>query len=329
MITEKKNYSLDILRFIALLCIILAHSNPSESVLQIRNFDVPLMIIISVWLSIRTVNIEGFRYLEYIKKRIKRLIIPTWTFLTIYFLVYFLIGRVYPIKTILASYLLISGIGYTWVIRIYIYVAIVTPLINKVHKKINKYNYITLIIFIYVIYTFLIRVTGNQQGIVKLLIDVAMIDFIGYSLVVFVAIFVSNLNNKDMLKVGLIFAIILVALGVKYNFVPTQQFKYPVRLYYLAYAFSISFMLYSLLNYFLDYKIKTLKISKIIMFISRNSMWIYLWHILYIDIVNRMFNNINWGYIPRFLVLIILASVTTYIQNLIKPFFLSHDLSKI
>lgn len=42
----------DILKVIALLCIILAHVNPNGLVFQLRNFDVPLMIIISVWLSI-------------------------------------------------------------------------------------------------------------------------------------------------------------------------------------------------------------------------------------------------------------------------------------
>ncbi|WP_406807608.1 hypothetical protein [Clostridium perfringens] len=69
----------------------------------------PLMIMISVWLSVRNINKSRFKYVEYIMKRLKRLIIPTWIFLTIYFFIHLLIGNLYSIKTIIFSYLLIGG----------------------------------------------------------------------------------------------------------------------------------------------------------------------------------------------------------------------------
>ena len=46
-----RNYTYDLLKVIALICILLAHVNPPGVIFQLRNFDVPLMILISVWLS--------------------------------------------------------------------------------------------------------------------------------------------------------------------------------------------------------------------------------------------------------------------------------------
>lgn len=74
---KKRNYVLDVLKVIALLGIILAHVNPGGLVFQLRNFDVPLMIIISVCLSLKTINRENFKYGKYIYSRVRRLIIPT------------------------------------------------------------------------------------------------------------------------------------------------------------------------------------------------------------------------------------------------------------
>ena len=109
----------------------------------------------------------------------------------------------------------------------------------------------------------------------------------------------------------MIFGIIFLLLAVRYNFIETQKFKYPIRLYYLSYAFFIAIALYIIINNINKHSI--IKRSKIIVFISKNSMWIYLWHILYVELVNTMFANI--GYIIRFIILISLAIMTTYIQN--------------
>ena len=51
MIREKK---IDVLKFIGLFCIILAHVNPPQIIFQIRNFDVVLMILLSAYLFLRT-----------------------------------------------------------------------------------------------------------------------------------------------------------------------------------------------------------------------------------------------------------------------------------
>lgn len=78
-----RDISIDILRCIALIGIVVIHCEPESLWLrQIRNFDVPLMVFlsgVSYTLSIKDENtlIDG-GYLKYVIKRFKRLILPTW-----------------------------------------------------------------------------------------------------------------------------------------------------------------------------------------------------------------------------------------------------------
>lgn len=45
--TKKRDISIDILRFIVISLIILAHVNPPDTILNIRCFDVSLMLFVS------------------------------------------------------------------------------------------------------------------------------------------------------------------------------------------------------------------------------------------------------------------------------------------
>ena len=113
---------IDYLKVIGLFCIILAHVCTNPLIFQIRNFDVPLMVIISGFLAIdsykRSVK-NNNSLLSYYSKRIKRLVIPTWIFLTFYFFIIYIVGGgvnfPYDLKTVFGSYLLLDGIGYVWI----------------------------------------------------------------------------------------------------------------------------------------------------------------------------------------------------------------------
>ena len=82
---KERDYKIDILRFIAIICIILSHTKPPETIFLLRNFDVTLMVMImgaSFYLSNNNKNIN---YSNYIIKRFYRLIVSTWIFLFIFF----------------------------------------------------------------------------------------------------------------------------------------------------------------------------------------------------------------------------------------------------
>src|SRR4051812_10196060 len=110
---NKRNITIDLLRVAGLLCIILAHVSPPETIFQIRNFDVPLMVMVSGMLfSLTNKDEQMFRPLDYVKKRFVRLVIPVWLFLTAFFLInysellFFHLPFIYNLNQIMTSYLL-------------------------------------------------------------------------------------------------------------------------------------------------------------------------------------------------------------------------------
>jgi len=73
-----RNERIDFLRFLGLCMIILAHVDPSDGLFQLRNFDVPLMVLISgVSFGL---SYKGEPYGSYVWKRVKRLLLPVWIF---------------------------------------------------------------------------------------------------------------------------------------------------------------------------------------------------------------------------------------------------------
>ena len=142
---------IDILKAIGVLCIILAHVNPPGVIFQIRNFDVVLMILLSAYLGLITYKKDN--YFKYIIKRFIRLVIPTWIFLFLFFLLS-IIFNIIPVdkKTIIESIAFGSGIGYVWIIRIYLIVALLIPLCKRITEKYSKLVVILSTIALYIIY---------------------------------------------------------------------------------------------------------------------------------------------------------------------------------
>ena len=133
----ERDERIDILRFIGLAMVIFAHVNPPDLLFQLRDFDVPLMVIVSA-LSFGLSYSPQHSYKSYLWKRIKRLVFPVWIFLSIYFTAEYI---VFPeslelnLQTIMSSYMLTSGIGYVWIIRVFLLVALLSPLIFYIHKN--------------------------------------------------------------------------------------------------------------------------------------------------------------------------------------------------
>lgn len=119
------NEKIDLLRFIGLAMIIFAHVNPPSILLQLRTFDVPLMIIVSAMSF--SLGYKDEPYIQYLWKRIKRLVFHVWIFLTGYFLTILIFSpsaKVLNFKTLFDSYFFFGGIGYVWIIRIFILLAL-------------------------------------------------------------------------------------------------------------------------------------------------------------------------------------------------------------
>ena len=317
MITKKILY-IDYLKLIGLLCIILAHVCKNQYIMRLRNFDVTLLIIISGFLAIDSYERllkNNKPIFEYYKKRILRLLIPTWTFLIIYFIIIRIvcINDVYPysINNIIRSFLLLDGIGYVWIIRVYLICSFLTPLFYYLNNKIkNSKIKIFFLLIVYIIYELFVYYKINTLNII---FEYYIAYLIPYGIVyIFGMISRKKERKKDIIiSITFFFVHILTAIILYFknnNVIQlTQAMKYPPRIYYLSYGIFVSFLLFFVLK-----KIN-LKKFKIIDFCSKSSLWIYLWHIMIIFLLNTYYNSLNWKI--KYIILLIGAISLTFIQN--------------
>lgn len=80
-----RDKSIDLLRSLGLILVILVHCSAPYSLQQIRSFDVPLMVFVSA-LTFKPIGIN--KYFTYLWKRTKRLVVPAWLFAA-FFLLFF------------------------------------------------------------------------------------------------------------------------------------------------------------------------------------------------------------------------------------------------
>lgn len=160
-----RDEKIDIMRFVGLAMVILAHIGAPPLIWQLRNFDVPLMVLVS-GLSFGFCA-TGQSYAAYVWKRIKRLVFPVWIFLTAYFLLIYTTG--YPIQlsnaeSIPRSYVLLSG--YSWIIRVFVLVALVAPVLWRWNCQIrSQTRYWSLLGAVYLGYELLrYALSGRVQG---------------------------------------------------------------------------------------------------------------------------------------------------------------------
>ena len=281
---EKRIGYIDFLKVIGLSCIIIAHVGSKGWVMAIRQFDVILMVLVSAILAQlsyeKHVNNHIAPYRYYIQ-RFKRLVIPTWLFLILYFAKCIILSRSFQdISIYINSFLLTRyGIGYVWIILIYLYSALSIPLIYRIKKYKYGFIYAFLAYFLYeLLYYYKLGINNPYiESTIYYIIPYVAITYIGYSYYSF--------GKKQLYSIMVISLCSVFALGFYYfnKFGKVQDFgiaKYPPRLYYISYGVLISFMMLELLR---NYSFKIYK-CKLVRFISSHSLWIYLWHILALDI---------------------------------------------
>ena len=308
-----RNSIYDFLKFVGLSSIVLAHVNPPSIMMMVRSFDVPLMVFLSALLarlSYEKKSATDRLPVKYVISRTKRLVFPTWIFLTVYFVIFFIITRkAKDISYYIASYGLTRyGFGYVWIILIYLYVSILVPVFHKCPFSIKSIAIVGIIYFIYELgYHF-------QIGIQNKIIETSFYYIIPYGTVAFIGYHYPAIKTKNRNAVLVLSCICFIALFVYYwtaNGIPqfVRIAKYPPRIYYLSYGMMCSFALLMLCEKFP----KKWFGCSFFKYISSHSMWIYLWHILWLDVYEKLGLPSIW-YV-RYLIVYIGAIITVQTVN--------------
>ncbi|MBB3108539.1 peptidoglycan/LPS O-acetylase OafA/YrhL [Paenibacillus phyllosphaerae] len=332
MKVKERDVRVDILRFIAIVGIILAHSEPFGALFQLRNFDVVLMVLLlgtSFYLSNH--NKKAVQFGDYLVKRFNRLVVPTWQFLFMFFVLFWLISLIngdsyyFKIWNIVDSFALMnddgsSSIGYVWIMKVFFVIAVISPFLLKLSQVIkNNFVYLLLLSAVYAIYAGLVYINDFIfNGLVHNMIENFLIYGIGYGLIAAFGIRLKLFSKKEIKVLTAIFFVLFVTLYFVHNHAPTQQFKYPPMLYYMAYGLLVSLLLYQILQVKWIYRILN---NKFVLFVSKTSLWLYFWHIIPIYFV-KLFGNlipiIDMNFITRFTFYFVAALLLTYIQELVN-----------
>lgn len=314
---KERDPYIDFLRFVGLSLIILAHVNPPYVIGQLRSFDVPLMLFVS-GLSISGKKIDG--YWKYLWERTKRLVLPVWIFLAVYLSIfYFSQSLVLPEqyltpRMILRSFLFLDeSIGYVWIIRIFLLVMIVTPLLKKIEGKIaNDWYFIVLLTALYLCTGALyIASEAIDDKILNFIIRDILQYAVAYSIPFIIGVRIKTLseNNKESKFSSIL--IVLCLAGVVYSFANngldiSHSYKFPPR---------SCFILYGVLMCVVAWISRGLWNKKIVEFglfgwIGRNTIWIYLWHMPLVLCANYLIAN----WLIKYLLVYSTSAIAFFVQ---------------
>lgn len=176
-----RDLRIDYLRFVGLTLIILAHVQPPEVLFNVRCFDVCLMLFVS---GLAYAGHSADFSLRFLAKRALRLVVPVYLFLACYFLMVALlkcVGIDFGVRAehVVGSYLLTEGIGYVWIIRVFLLVALLTPFLLKIDQSVGSpYMLVALLLAVMLLSELLM---SHKVGYDILLVREYLYYAIGYS----------------------------------------------------------------------------------------------------------------------------------------------------
>lgn len=328
-----RDVSIDLLRAIAILEVMFAHSGVSGWLFQVRNFGVPLLVLLSGWSIGISLQRRPISFFAYIVHRTRRLVLPTWGFLACYFLLFLLLdatgltARHYPWSTVFDSFVLDEGIGYIWVIRVNLLVSLVTlPLLALNRRTESHALYIglcaaTVLASELTWMAFSAAGLSQSTALLPQIVTASVFYLTGYGALFAFGLRLPQLSSQVLLTLSLLCGALFVFLAIRFwqatgAFVPTQGFKYPPQIYYIAYALFISLALVAGRAWLLR-AIPEGRARHAAVFIGSNTLSIYLWHIPAVEILKDLTAA---GFIPNsplvsFIITALFAIIATLLQH--------------
>lgn len=306
---------IDYLKVIGLLLVILAHVNCPKFIMQIRSFDVPLLVVLSGYLASKTFRKSND--IEYYRKRIQRLAFPAWIFLLVFWFVQSLAYAKPSFVDMLKAITFqrdANMVGMLWIIWVYLVCALLIPFIDRIGYSYKNNIIIALIFVIYEFLCMMTKLSANRFAYITLF------TVIPWGVLTYFGFYYEHITKKQKKSIVitslLIFIVSAVSLYMlKGKYISTNDFKYPARLYYFSYAIPMTIVCIEFIK-----KIR-LKSNLLINFISSSSLWIYLWHILVLYVVKSIIVN-DKLWILQYLAVLIISIIIAYIQNIVIKFLI-------
>lgn len=309
---QSRDKYIDFLRFVGLAMIVLAHVKTPFTIHQIRCFDVPLMLFVSgLAYGNKTVRAS---WKEYFLPRLKRLLIPIYIFVFCDLFALTLMNKAHTTEDVIKSILLCTNgaVGYVWIIKVFVLVMFVTPILIKINNKLSNLSFIVLIIALFFFQEGLIYIT---QFITNPQLNTTYTETIpylfGYSIPFLFGLRLRQCERKNehlFLSLIILTSFAFLAIYIKRFGTPiaiTPTFKYPPHSYFLIYGLLVSAILWKSKIF-----LSNLTKIKLFTFIGENTIWIYIWHIVFVSFANIYIEN----WVIKYILVLSLAILAYYIQ---------------
>ena len=328
-----RSKSIDILKTIGIITIMLSHSRGLPYFVNyFRNYEVILLVMVSGMLY-KDVEDCSFSW-KYVRKRLNRIVIPTWAFLVIFLVVLFVASIVlhmpfpYSKRDIIESFTMTNGIGYVWIMLVYCLISMGLPMIWNNYNKLRKSNkqifFYTVGVGIWAVYEIARRyLSGFSADILPAyVLKNTVLYFVSYSIIAWIGSFLGRKKAIVSLLIGFALTIVHFVIACLLFYatkapVVLSTLKYPPSVIYVMYGMGVGLIIIGIVRLACE---KELTQSMIITFISKESQWIYFNHIYMIFIWNQVVERDNW--IFSFLFYVVGSVLLTWIQvTLVKALF--------
>lgn len=300
---QKREPAIDLMRFLGLSLIMIAHLglHHESPFFQIRTFDVPLMVFVSgLAYSGKAVD----EYVPFVWKRIKRLLIPLYLFLTSFFLAHYILSIPVETKKMLGSYLLLKvpSIGYVWIFRVFLIVTLLTPPLVVIERKLKGSIPVAMVFAASLVVQHYLVVFQDILD-PKWHLSELVLYTVGYGAVFFLGLRMRKASFRE----GAFYTAVLAAAFIPYAFfvaaekgswLNMQAFKYPPDAYYLLWGALMSCIIWLTRKWWEPILTRTP-----LLFIGQNTIWIYLWHIAFCSFISLTDFRPSWlSYVLFFIV---------------------------
>jgi len=309
----KRDRNIDNLRGLAILIMILTHTTAwyraarsADFIWDFSHFVVPVFLFCSFFLFFnKPVELNWSNFFPYFKKRLLRLLVPYYIYLSIYSLMqFFLEGKKISVDYLIRSAFFFGGPDSSWLVTLFVYLTIISPLIWHWYRKTKFWFYLYGATALGSTVYFLFNGYPNYRQIMWLPWTVII-----YFTLYFVTYIGKKVNRIMILSLisFLLFFLLRFYLFSQHKTLVLFNNKYPPNLYYLSYGIFFVLFLYVLSSrgFF-----AVLKSEKMLSFFSRYSYSIYFIQNLVIYGLDKL--NIRFGFWPVFFLAI--TGLTVIIQ---------------
>lgn len=306
-------YYIDVLKLFALLCLFLAHVSAPAWLEEIRGFDVPMLVFLSGYLSRESFRRSG-SILNYLRKRVERLVVPTWIFLLVFYACMAAAGQFPDWGTVMRSFFFQrdSGIaGGVWIIWIYLICALVAPALMVLNRRLGE-KALLFWVGLFVGY--------EIMSSVQFLVENRIIYYTFFCIIPYGAVLLFGIVYEDLTRGQKIFVITaLIAAHLAYcvvfavkgeGYQHLNDYKYPARGYYITYALPVTMLLLEAMKR-LDPRLPRLGVVE---FASAHSLWVYLWQIMMLAVVNYVL-GISEHWVLCLVIITVGSFALTWVQN--------------